>query len=97
MKKLSANEQGAIDARREQDAKNLEIKEARMKIDPKDLFKLADEYTGKFTKFNEETGIPTHDADGVELTKSMMKKLDKEKQKHTKVLMKWNKNKENGN
>jgi glutaminyl-tRNA synthetase len=97
MKKISVNEQAKIDTRRENDAKDLAIKEARMKIEPNDLFKLAEEYKGKYTKFNEETGVPTHDAEGVELTKSMMKKLDKEKQKHTKVLMKWKINKEKGN
>jgi hypothetical protein len=97
MKKISVNEQAKIDTRRENDAKDLAIKEARMEIEPNDLFKLAEEYKGKYSKFNEETGLPTHDAEGVELTKSMMKKLDKEKQKHTKVLMKWKINKEKGN
>jgi hypothetical protein len=41
------NEQAKIDNLREQDAKELEIKEARMKVDPNNLFKLADEYKGQ--------------------------------------------------
>jgi glutaminyl-tRNA synthetase len=94
IKKLSAKEEAALELRRTNAIKDMEAKEERMKIDPKDLFHLADEYKGKYSKFNEETGIPTHGADGVELTKSMMKKLDKEKQKHMKVLMKWKISKE---
>jgi glutaminyl-tRNA synthetase len=96
-KKLSSTEEAVIDARKEKAKKDLEAKELRMKIDPNNLFKLAEEYKGKYSKFNEETGVPTHDADGVEITKSMMKKLAKEKQKHANTLMKWNKNKEAGN
>jgi hypothetical protein len=40
---------------------------------------------------NEETGVPTLLADGTELTKSALKKLAKEKQKHVKALAKWKK------
>jgi hypothetical protein len=54
-KKLTVNEQAWIDNLWEQDAKDLEIKEARMKVDPNDLFKLADEYKGKCSEFNEES------------------------------------------
>ena len=52
-------------------------------IDPKDLFKLAPEYAGKFSKYD-ETGLPTHEADGTEVTKSMRKKLEKKRAKHAK-------------
>lgn len=87
-KKLSASEEAQIEARRIQAKKDKEAKEARMQIDPKDLFKIADEYKGKFSKYN-DTGLPTHDAEGEEITKSMAKKLEKERQKHIKQVMKW--------
>ena len=61
-----------------------------MKIDPADFFKLAPEYEGRFSKFDDK-GIPTHDAEGNELTKSALKKLEKEKQKHIKQLAKLKK------
>ena len=62
-----------------------------MKIAPEDLFRMAEEYKGKYSKFNDETGVPTHDIDGNELTKSAMKKLEKERQKHIKAQAKWKK------
>ena len=61
-----------------------------MKIAPEDFFKLAEEYKGKYSKFNEK-GTPTHDADGNELTKSALKKLEKDRLKHIKQLAKFNK------
>jgi glutaminyl-tRNA synthetase len=88
-KKLSAAEEAKIEARRVQAIKDMEAKEARMKISPEDFFRCAEEFKGRFTKFDESTGMPTHDADGLELTKSMLKKLEKEKQKHIKQLSKW--------
>jgi glutaminyl-tRNA synthetase len=88
---LSKQEEEANDARKLKQKADLEAKEARMKISPKDLFQLADEYKGKFSKFDPETGVPTHDADGTELTKSAVKKLKKEQEKHAKQLSKWNK------
>lgn len=91
-KKLSAAEEAKLAARKEQAKKDLEAKEKRMKIEAKDLFKNADEYSGKYSKFNDETGIPTHDADGKPITKSMSKKLAKEQQKHAKQLAAWKKN-----
>eukprot|EP00531_Pseudo-nitzschia_arenysensis_P009525 CAMPEP_0116132062 /NCGR_PEP_ID=MMETSP0329-20121206/9348_1 /TAXON_ID=697910 /ORGANISM="Pseudo-nitzschia arenysensis, Strain B593" /LENGTH=698 /DNA_ID=CAMNT_0003626553 /DNA_START=132 /DNA_END=2228 /DNA_ORIENTATION=+ len=87
-KKVSKREEEANAARKAKQAADLAAKEARMKIDPKDLFKLADEYKGKYCKFDENTGVPTHDADGTELTKSAMKKLKKEQDKHAKQLKK---------
>jgi glutaminyl-tRNA synthetase len=79
-------------ARRQTAAKGaLAAKEERMKIDPKDLFKHGEEFVGKYSKYDDETGIPTHDIDGMELTKSAIKKLKAEQQKHIKQLMKWKK------
>ena len=90
-KKLTAEEEAAIEARRVQAQKDRDAKETRMKIDPINLFREAEEYQGKYSKFNEETGLPTHAADGTELTKTSIKKLEKEKQKHAKALAKWKK------
>jgi glutaminyl-tRNA synthetase len=90
-KELSAEEEAEIEARRAKAKKDLEEKDARMKIDPMNLFREAAEYQGMYSKFNEETGIPTHLADGTELTKSAMKKLEKEKQKHIKAQLRWKK------
>lgn len=87
-KKISKREEDANAARKAKQQADLAAKEARMKIDPKDLFKLAEEYKGKYSKYDEKTGVPTHDADGTELTKSAMKKLKKEQDKHAKQLKK---------
>ena len=85
-KKISKREEEANAARKAKQEADKKAKEARAKIDPKDLFKLADEYKGKYSKFDEETGIPTHDAAGEALTKSAMKKLKKLQDKHAKQL-----------
>jgi hypothetical protein len=90
-KELSAEEEAAIEARKAKGKKDVEEKEARMKIDPINLFREAPEFMGKYSKYDEATGIPTHLADGTELTKSAMKKLDKDKQKHIKAQMRWKK------
>ena len=58
-----------------------------MTIDPNDLFKLAPEYKDKYSKFD-DTGLPTHLANGTELTKSAKKKLEKERAKHAKKFAK---------
>lgn len=65
----------------EQDAQKA-AKEARMKIAPIDLFKEGDEYKGLYSQYDEKTGVPTHNADGTELSKSQMKKLAKVQEKH---------------
>lgn len=82
----SDKEKAENERRKEANNRNLELKAARMKIEAKDLFRLADEYKGKYSKFDEETGIPTLDAEGTELTKSAKKKLAKEQAKHVKAL-----------
>ncbi|GAX16830.1 glutaminyl-tRNA synthetase [Fistulifera solaris] len=66
-----------------------EEREARMNIAPEDFFRLAPEYNGKFSKFDDE-GFPTHDEEGKEVTKSMAKKLKKELDKHKKLVSKKN-------
>jgi len=86
-KKISAQEAAQIKARKENDQRAKLAKEARLKIDPKDLFRLGSEYQGKYSKYNEK-GIPTHMADGKDVTKSAMKKLEKEQVKHIKQLKK---------
>jgi len=75
-------------ARREKTQKDREKKEVRMKIKPEDLFKEAPEYMGMYSKFNED-GLPTHFSSGLLLTKSAMKKLNKEMTKHKRAYSLW--------
>mmetsp|Transcript_113401 Transcript_113401/g.169593 ORF Transcript_113401/g.169593 Transcript_113401/m.169593 type:complete len:692 (+) Transcript_113401:112-2187(+) len=86
-KTLSKKEVDALAERKAKQQADMLAKEARLKIDPKDLFQLADEYKGKYSKYNDK-GVPTHLADGTELTKSAIKKLAKEQQKHEKAMAK---------
>ena len=44
--------------------------------------------TDKYSKFNEE-GVPTHNANGAELSKEQVNKLKKDFQKHQKNHLKW--------
>jgi glutaminyl-tRNA synthetase len=88
---LSKKEEEVNEARKLKQKADLEAKEARMKLSAQDLFRYAEEYRGMFSQFDEETGLPTHDADGTELTKSAMKKLKKEQDKHVKQLAHWKK------
>ena len=90
---IDKREADANIARKLKQKQDLELKEARMKLEPKDLFRLADEYKGKYSKFDLETGLPTHSigedgGDEIELTKSAIKKLKKEQDKHAKQLKK---------
>ncbi|KAF0691787.1 Aste57867_17058 [Aphanomyces stellatus] len=65
--------------------------EAEMQIAPAVFFKASSQFDGKFSAFD-DVGIPTHDEDGVELTKSTRKKLTKKLEKHTKSYDKfWSK------
>ncbi|GAB1604321.1 cysteine--tRNA ligase, cytoplasmic [Argonauta hians] len=59
-------------AKREKEAAEA-LREAQKRIPPSQLF-IND--TDKYSKFNEQ-GLPTHDAEGKELTKSALKKLQK--------------------
>ncbi len=52
-----------------------------MNIDPKEMFK---SQTDLYSKFDED-GVPTHDAAGVELSKSAYKKLKKDWEKQKKL------------
>lgn len=87
-KELTEEELMEIESRKAKAKADLEAKAEKMKIAAVDLFKLAPEYQGMYSKFNEE-GIPTHLADGTEVTKSAMKKLAKDQMKHKKALMAW--------
>jgi glutaminyl-tRNA synthetase len=69
-------------------------RDSRMLIDPVHLFQQAPEYAGLYSQFHAITGIPTHDADGVELTKSAVKKLAKEQEKHAKKVAAYRKQQE---
>jgi glutaminyl-tRNA synthetase len=89
IKKFSKKEEEVNAARKAKQAADKAAKEARVKIEPKDLFRLAEEYKGKYSKFAEDTGLPTHDAEGNALTKSAIKKLAKEQKKHTQTLAKF--------
>jgi glutaminyl-tRNA synthetase len=92
IKKLSPEEEAKRLERAERTNRGLEAKKKRMEIAPQDFFKLSEEFQGKYSKFNEETGLPTHDIDGTELTKSAVKKLNKELAKHIKQQTAWKKN-----
>ena len=87
VKKESAAEAEQKKKRLEQQRSATAARDIMMTIDPKDLFKLGPEYEGKYSKFD-DTGLPTHLADGTELTKSAKKKLEKERAKHAKKFAK---------
>ena len=87
VKKISAAELKEKERRAEQQRKDAAARDILMTIDPADLFKLAPEYKGKFSQYD-ETGLPTHNADGTEVTKSGKKKLEKERLKHAKKFAK---------
>jgi len=89
--KKSAEEQAAAAKRREQVHAEQAKKAERMLITAENFFKEAEEHVGKFSKYD-ETGLPTHEADGTELTKSALKRLEKTRQKHLKQVMNWQKN-----
>jgi glutaminyl-tRNA synthetase len=72
---------GATRSRKEEQAKQLAEKMARMTLDPKDMFrKQVDLYSAL-----DEDGIPTHDAAGEKISKSLAKKLRKDWEKQKKV------------
>ena len=87
VKKVSSHEEEQQRKRVEQQRAIAAARDIMMTIDPKDLFKLAPEYKDKYSKFD-DTGLPTHLADGTELTKSAKKKLEKERAKHAKKFAK---------
>jgi cysteinyl-tRNA synthetase len=90
VKKVNVAEAEQKRKRVEQQRTAAASRDIMMTIEPKDLFKLAPEYLGKYSKFD-DVGIPTHLADGTELTKSAKKKLGKDLAKHAKKFAKCKK------
>jgi cysteinyl-tRNA synthetase len=66
-------------------------KEAKAKINPKEMFLHVKREDGKleYSQFD-EFGVPTHDAEGVELPKNVIKKLKKEYAAQEKLVQEWN-------
>ena len=71
-------------SRKEEQARQLAAKEALKQVKPEDFFKRPGEGE-KYSEFD-PTGFPTKDAEGKELSKSAIKKLQKELEKHKKLL-----------
>ena len=90
VKKVSDIEAEQKRKREEQQRSAAAARDILMTIEPEELFKLAPEYEGKYSKYD-DTGLPTHFADGTELTKSAKKKLEKDRAKHAKKFTKTNK------
>ncbi|CAB9513147.1 Glutamine--tRNA ligase [Seminavis robusta] len=84
--KRSKKEEGAMAAHRAKQLADLASKDARKKIAPVDLFRLAAEYEGLYSKYDVVTGVPTHDADGKELSKNARKALAKKQAKHASII-----------
>jgi hypothetical protein len=84
-KQISDEESSELKRRKEKQQADKEAKEARLKIALIDLFRLAPEYAGLYSIFDKD-GLPTHDAEGKEVTKSALKKLAKDRMKHEKLL-----------
>jgi cysteinyl-tRNA synthetase len=59
-------------------------KEAKASTDPKSMFKIGEEFVGKFSAYDED-GVPTHDAAGVELAKNDKKRLRKDWEQQKKL------------
>lgn len=87
-KKMSKDEEQALEARKAKQAADKAAKEARLRIPPELLFQQGDEYQGMFSKYDETTGLPTHAADGTELSKSQIKKLSAKQKKHEAIFKK---------
>ena len=68
-------------SRKDEQAKQLAEKMAKMSIAPEEMFK---SQTDLYSAFDEE-GVPTHDKEGKELSKSAYKKLKKEWEKQKKL------------
>ncbi|KAH9185035.1 hypothetical protein AeNC1_012989 [Aphanomyces euteiches] len=70
-------------ARKEEQARQLAEKKAKMNVDPKEMFKNDPQYSQW-----DADGIPTHGADGQPLSKSAIKKLQKDWAKQKKLFEK---------
>ena len=79
--KKEENKVAAARSRKDEQATLAAAKEALKKIPPSELFRRE---TDKYSAFDER-GIPTHDVEGKELSKSLVKKLVKEYEGHVKV------------
>ncbi|CAD7945805.1 unnamed protein product [Amoebophrya sp. A120] len=80
VKNMQDSNQGS---RKEEQERQKAEKDRLRKIAPTELFKQG-EHEGKYSKFDDK-GLPTHDAEDAELTKSMRKKLQKEWEKQDKL------------
>jgi glutaminyl-tRNA synthetase len=87
-KKLSKDEEEMLDARKAKQLADKAAKEARLRIPPVELFQKGEEFAGLYSKFDEVTGLPTHTADGTELSKSQVKKLAAKQKKHEVIFQK---------
>ncbi|MDP2439798.1 MAG: cysteine--tRNA ligase [archaeon] len=65
-----------------------EAANAKARLPPAELFRVAPEHAGKYAQFDEQ-GIPTHLADGTPVGKSALKKLQSLFQTQTKVHQAW--------
>lgn len=87
-KEREMEEQKRLEKERKKQQQEAEkaLKEAQDRIPPWELFK---NETDKYSKFDDK-GIPTHDAEGKELTKSALKKLtkqyDTQEKKYNKIM-----------
>jgi glutaminyl-tRNA synthetase len=79
--KKEENKVAAARSRKDEQAALAAAKEALKKIAPEQLFRRE---TDKYSTFDER-GIPTHDAEGKEISKSLSKKLLKEYEAHVKL------------
>ncbi|ETV92907.1 glutamine-tRNA ligase [Aphanomyces invadans] len=71
---------GSTNARKEEQLRQLAEKKAKMNIKPQDMFKTDPAYS----KWDDQ-GVPTHDAEGKPLSKSAIKKLQKDWLKQKKL------------
>jgi glutaminyl-tRNA synthetase len=78
---LSSRTMNTDASRKEAQAAQLAAKQDKMRIPPQELFK---SQTELYSQFDEE-GLPTHDVNGVALTKNQLKKLKKEQEKQKKL------------
>lgn len=80
-KQEEGGEDGKGKSRKEEQARQLAEKEARKNLDPNDMFKGESD---KYSEFDED-GVPTKDAQGELLSKSLVKKLKKEWEKQKRL------------
>merc|ERR1711972_1192228 len=79
--KKDENVAAASRSRKEEQAKHAAEKEAKRKLDPKQMFR---SQTDLYSKFDDD-GVPTHSAEGETLPKSRVKKLKQEWEKQKRI------------